>query len=157
MIGDADLLFTYEGPHDGGCESWVDQKYQDELGFRTVASHVRDYVRIIRRNTLRMMYQFLKNICGDLECHQETNCCYSRVEEFVLVPRPYKTVDELDNSDVYIRNDTSRIVDRLSEIREMRCVVTTGGRAVYRRSSRGAMLITLCYIHVGKADQDARH
>ena len=73
------------------------------------------------------------------------------------MPRPYKTGDELDNSDVYIRNDTSRIVDRLSEIREMRCVVTTGGRAVYRRSSRGAMLITLCCIHVGKADQDARH
>ena len=157
MIEDADLLFTYEGPHDGGCESWVDQKYQDELGFRTVASHVRDHVRIIRRNTLRMMYQFLKNVCDDLECHQETNCCHSRVDEFVLVPRPNKTGDEFDNGDVYIRDGTSRIVDRLSEKREMRCVVTTGGRAVYRRSSRGAMLITLCYIHVGKADHDARH
>ena len=156
MIEDADLLFTYEGPHDGGCESWVDQKYQDELVFQTVASHVRDYVRIMRRNTVRMMFQFLKNVCGDLECHQETNCCHSGVEEFVLVPRPNKTGDEFDNGDVYIRDGTSRIVDRLSEIRERRCVVATG-RAVCRRSSCGAILITLCYIHVGEADHDARH
>ena len=103
-----------------------------------------------------MCQELTTNVCGDLECHQETNCCHSGVEEFVLVPRPYKAGDELDNGDVYIRNDTSRIVYHLSEIRERRCIVTTtGGRAVDRRSSRGVILIKLCYIHVGKADHDA--
>ena len=54
MIKGADLRFTYKGPHDSCCERWVDQEYKEDLGLQTVALHVRDYVRIVRRNAGRM-------------------------------------------------------------------------------------------------------